>query len=373
MSMNRIVRNVVLAVLVLIGAVSVSAQQDSTAEWKLSLQDLDHRLPSLSDENSPSVEAWRADAEELRASLVSFAAAHQGMQVDIPESLPNRPSADARKQQLDKLTTAVDQIIKQSPGSSFHLGTVNVVVSAPSVPPAPVSDSIDQREIAQHDFLNIAKALDYLPGVEIQHIANNRNEAGIMIRGFSTRSQVPFYLDGIPISVPYDGFVDFNRFVTSDLAEIQVTRGYSSPLLGPNALGGTINLVTNEPVKKLEGEALIGTGSGNMLLSSLRLGTRWRRFFAQGSLDWLQQDYIPLSGDFQLHQYTALPDIIMTDHLNHSATQDARYSGRFGWTPREGDEYVVSVINQKGQKGVPLYHRIQPPRFGISGCGPTGT
>ncbi len=353
--MNRIVRNVMLAVLVLIGAVSVSAQQDSTAEWKLSLQDLEHRLPGLSGENTPMVETWRADAEILRVSIISFAAVHSEIRVDIPESLPERSSVEARQQQLEKLTTAVDQIIKQSPGSPFHLGTVIVVVSAPGAPPAQVSDSIDQTEIAQHDFLNIAKALDYLPGVEIQHIANNRNEAGIMIRGFSTRGQVPFYLDGIPISVPYDGFVDFNRFVTSDLAEIQVTKGYSSPLLGPNALGGTINLVTNEPVKKFEGEALIGTGTGNTLLSSLRLGTRSRRFFAQGSLDWLQQDYIPLSGDFQVHQYTGLPDIIMTDHLNHSATQDARYSGRFGWTLREGDEYVVSVINQKGQKGVPLY------------------
>ena len=175
------------------------------------------------------------------------------------------------------------------------------------------------------------------------------------MRGFTTRGQVPFYFDGIPISVPYDGYVDFNRFLTSDLAELQVTKGYSSPLLGPNALGGTINLVTIEPVKKFEGEALIGTGSGDTLLSSLRLGTRWEHFFVQGSLDWLQQDYIPLSGNFQVNQYTHLPNITMTDQLNHSATQDARYTGRFGWTPREGDEYVFSVIDQKGEKGVPLY------------------
>ena len=53
-----------------------------------------------------------------------------------------------------------------------------------------------------------------------------------MVRGFTTRGQVPLYMDGIPISVPYDGYVDFNRYLTSDIAEIQVARGYSSPLLG---------------------------------------------------------------------------------------------------------------------------------------------
>jgi iron complex outermembrane recepter protein len=353
-SIHGIVRNVVLVLFVLVGPVGVSAQQDSTVEWKLSLQDLGHRLADLSSENTGGVEVWRADAEDLRSSLVSFAASHPEMQIEVPESLSEKPPVEALKQQLDKLTTAVDQIIRQSPGSPFHLGTVNVVVSAEASTPALVSDSIDHTEIDQHNFLNIAKAFDYLPGVEIEHIAP-RNEAGIRVRGFTTRGQVPFYLDGIPISVPYDGYVDFNRFLTSDIAELEVTKGYSSPLLGPNALGGTINLVTNEPVKKLEGEALIGTGSGDTLLSSLRLGSRWQHFFVQGSLDRLQDDFTPLSGNFQVHQYAKLPDITMTDHLNHSGTVDSRYSGRVGWTPRGEDEYVFSMINQKGQKGVPLY------------------
>ena len=352
--MSRIIRHIVIVAFVLTGAVRLSAQQDSTVQWKLSVQDLDRRLPALSPDNASDIEAWRTDAEDLRTSLASFATAHPEMQIEIPEPLPEHPSTELLRPQLDKLSAAVDKIIEASPGSPFHLGSVTIVVSAENSAPALVSDSIDQKAIDEHDFLNIAKAFDYLPGVEIEHIAP-RNEAGIRVRGFTTRGQVPFYLDGIPISVPYDGYVDFNRFLTSDIAELQVTKGYSSPLLGPNALGGTINLVTNEPVKKFEAEALIGTGSGDTLLSSLRLGSRWQHFFLQASLDWLQQDFIPLSGDFQVNQYTKLPNIMMTDHLNNSATLDNRYSGRVGWTPRGEDEYVFSYITQKGEKGVPLY------------------
>jgi iron complex outermembrane receptor protein len=177
----------------------------------------------------------------------------------------------------------------------------------------------------------------------------------MMVRGFSSRGQVPLYLDGVPIYVPYDGYVDFNRFLTSDIAEIQVARGYSSALLGPNGLGGAINLVTKEPIEKMEGDALIGTGSGKELLSSLHLGSRWRKFFVQGSLDWLQSDFIPLSGSFPVYQYKNLPQIAMTDKLNQSDSRDEKFSGRTGWTPRRGDEYVFSYSNQKGQKGVPLY------------------
>jgi hypothetical protein len=201
-------------------------QQDSTVEWKLTLQDLGQRLIGISKENSLGVESWRNDAERLRGAIASFASEHPEMQIGVPDRLSEKPAEEDMAQQLNKLTAAVDQVIKLNPGSPFHLGTETVVVSAEASAPALVSDSIDHTEIAAHDFLNIAKAFDYLPGVEIEHIAP-RNEAGIRVRGFTTRGQVPFYLDGIPISVPYDGYVDFNRFLTSDIAELQVTKGYS--------------------------------------------------------------------------------------------------------------------------------------------------
>jgi iron complex outermembrane receptor protein len=334
---------------------SLKAQQDLTIEWKATLADLDRRLSVLPSEGGSEAESWRTDAEALRLSLVTFAAAHPEARIDLPKPLSEGSSRQALSQQLDALTAAVDEVIKRTPGSAFNLGRVEVTVSAAQPASPPVAATLDQTEMRNLNLVNAAKALDYLPGVSIQHLANNRNEAGIMVRGFSTRGQVPLYLDGIPISVPYDGYVDFNRFLTSDLSEVQVAKGYSSPLLGPNGLGGTINLVTLEPVKKVDVDALIGTGSGDTLLSALHIGTRWRNFFFQGGLDWRQLHYLPLSGDFVVHQYTNLPNTVMSDHLNQSWLRDEKFSGRVAWTPKVGDEYVFSYINLKGQKGVPLY------------------
>jgi iron complex outermembrane receptor protein len=338
-----------LVVSFLLSAVPVVAQQHYTVDWKIALNELEQRL-----DGSPA-ETWRADAESLRSSIASLCASRLDVRIDLPGSLPEHPSRDEMTRQLAALKSAVNDVIRQSPGTPFNLGHVAVTVTADAAPPAPVADSIDKPEMEAHDLVNVAKALDFLPGVSIQHIANNRNEAGMMVRGFSSRGQVPLYLDGVPIYVPYDGYVDFNRFLTTDIAEIQVARGYSSPLLGPNALGGSINLVTKEPVRNVEGDALIGTGSGSTLLSSLHLGSRWRRFFVEGSLDWLQLDFIPLSGNFPVYQYKNLPNIVMTNDLNRSNTRDEKFSGRAGWTPKREDEYVFSYSNQKGQKGVPLY------------------
>jgi iron complex outermembrane receptor protein len=345
----------------LAGAVALVAQQDLTVQWKTALQDLEHRLASVPAGGGEAAAAWSADAESLRSALASFAAVNPGMKIQVPDALPNAPSHEVLARQLARLNAAVSEVIRQTPGTPFNLGPVEVTVTAGLAEPSavagssPVTVGIDQGQIAELNLTNAAQALDYLPGVSIQHIDTNRNEAGIMVRGFSTRGQVPLYIDGIPISVPYDGYVDFNRYLTSDIAEVQVARGYSSPLLGPNALGGSINMVTEEPVKKFDADALIGTGAGGALLSSLRLGSRWRHFLFQGSIDWHQLDYIPLSGNFPVYQYTKLPNMIMTGHLNNSSSRDERFTARAGWTPKSGDEYVVSWINLKGQKGVPLY------------------
>lgn len=268
--MKPILRMFACSSFLLSAAASLAPGQDLTVDWKSAATDLERRLPALPAEGS-AVDAWHSDAEVQRSSIASATASTPESKVQLPDALPARPSHMDLERQLNALNAAVDQAIKERPSSPFNLGTVQVTVSATSPAAAPVVASIDQTQVRNLNLVTAAKALDYLPGVSIQHLSANRNEAGVMIRGFSTRGQVALYLDGIPISVPYDGYVDFNRFLTSDLSEMQVARGYSSPLLGPNALGGTINLVTAQPVKKLDVDALIGTGSANTLLSALRL------------------------------------------------------------------------------------------------------
>ena len=354
-------RSIWLLALIALVAVAGQGQVDRPATWS---QDLNY-LEGL----SPADSVAQQDAiVRIRTEVESWLKLHPESKISLAPA-PTRPWDQAQTtSQIHLLHDAVESIMQEDPSHPFHLGVTEVEVSAALSPLSPVAESIDQQEIRDHNVVKVTQAINLLPGVEIQHIAGNRNEAAFMIRGFSSNGQVPIYLDGIPIYVPYDGYIDLNRFLTSDLSEVQITKGFSSPLLGPNALGGAVNLVTREPIKKLEGDLLIGTGSGNGLLSSLHLGTRTSRFFAQGSLDWFQVDYVPLSGNFQYPAggYAALTpgnpantagnvSYPLTDHENNSYSRDEKWSGRVGWTPHASDEYVFSYINQKGQKSVPLY------------------
>ena len=103
-----------------------------------------------------------------------------------------------------------------------------------------------------------------------------RNERGIYVRGFG-RWQVPLSIDGIRIYLPADNRLDFNRFLTQDLAEIEVHKGYVSVLDGPGGMGGAVHLVTRKPTDTFESEVRLGYGDGERDAYA-SLGTRHDAF-----------------------------------------------------------------------------------------------
>jgi iron complex outermembrane receptor protein len=311
---------------------------------------------------------------QIRSDVTAWIAAHPGTSVKLAPAPQPPVTAGQAAAELKDLAVAVHSIQGVDPTHPFHLGMTEVVVSSTLSALSPTAQSIAQKEIELHNATNDARAIDLTPGIEIANTVGRRNEAVFNLRGFSSQGRVPLYLDGIPIYVPYDGDLDLNRFLSSDVAEIEIAKGFSSPLLGPGALGGSVNIVSKEPTRSFEGQAAMGTYSGNGLLSSLRLATKQKSFFAQATLDWLQNDFVPLSGNFsyptggytylQTGKYNCYPSSSttncnvpypLTNQENNSNSRDEKWAGRIGWTPRTADEYVFSYTNQKGQKGVPLY------------------
>lgn len=140
----------------------------------------------------------------------------------------------------------------------FSLGVVEVSSSAPIAETSPLAETVAAEEIQRFNRYDVGSAINLLPGVTLQNLGA-RNERLAYVRGFNSR-QVPLFIDGIPVYVPYDGNVDLNRFTTFDIGEIVVNKGFASVLYGPNTLGGAINLVSRRPTRRLEGN--LGTGVG---------------------------------------------------------------------------------------------------------------
>jgi iron complex outermembrane receptor protein len=336
---------IISAIACIVGARASYAQADRAREWLV-------ELSVLHDAAAGSIEARQTQVAKIQTRVIEWMALNPGASVDLP-SAPAAPLSEEQLQdEIEVLRNGIERIILSDRSQPFYLGVMAVNVTAPVATLSPVSDSLDRVDILNHQALTVSQAIEYLPGVTVDHKAP-RNQTGISMGGFDSR-QVPLYLDGSPVYLPFDGYVDLTRYLTSDIAEVQVAKGYSSPLLGPNLLGGVINVVTRQPLKHLEGGAFIGGAPGNQLNSGVHLGSRWRRFFLQASADRLKSDFYPLSGSFTLNA------VQPNDHRVNSSQQDDQHRLRAAWTPRDQDLYVLSYSNQSGAAGVPPYAGTAP-------------
>lgn len=243
----------------------------------------------------------------------------------------------------------------------FTLGEIRV--SAPVSDVEPASSTVTAEDMDRFDRRTVGTAIDMLPGVNAGK-TGARNEATSYVRGFDLR-QTPVLIDGIPVYVPYDGYVDLARFTTFDLSKIQVSKGWASVLDGPNALGGIINLVSRRPERRYEGYAETGLrlnrdGGFDGYDTAVGLGTRQESWWAQASGSWLDFDHFRLPGGFDEAnaENGGLRD--------NSDAEDWKVNVKLALTPREKDEYSLNYIQQNAEKGTPPYAGLDPrvtPRF----------
>jgi iron complex outermembrane receptor protein len=213
---------------------------------------------------------------------------------------------------------------------------------------------IGAEEIWNFNVNTLTDAVKRVPGVTSSFVSNGRrNEGDISVRGFD-RWRVPLSIDGIRVYLPADNRIDFNRFLTPDLGEVQLRKGYVSVLDGPGALGGSVNLVTRKPVKAFEAEFQGGasfdrSGDYEGWFGTAIAGTRQDSWYLQGSATETRRDHWTLSKDF-----TPVGPAEDGGERGGSDTRDWRVNVKAGYTPNDTDEYSLSFTQQSGEKNAPL-------------------
>lgn len=128
--------------------------------------------------------------------------------------------------------------------ASFDLG--EIIVTAESTGgegPATISE-VSAEDIKALNAQDVGKALELLPGVFF-HQGRTKTGFYASIRGFE-QQDVLILLDGVPISVPYEGLVNLPDIPVQNIAKIKVIKGNASTMYGPNAVGGVINIITKK-------------------------------------------------------------------------------------------------------------------------------
>ena len=271
--------------------------------------------------------------------------------VYVNDARAQAPATPVAQDQAGKAGTAPTQV--------FDMGQI-VVVGSPDGQPVVGGSLLTSQQIWTFDRQSLDRAVNIVPGVISTFDSNGRrNESDIFVRGFG-RWQVPLMVDGVRIYLPADNRLDFARFLTADIAEVQIQKGYASVLDGPGAMGGAINLVTRTPAKPFEVEGGLWTG-GRTDTEGWNgyavMGTRQRKYYLQGSANYSDRNQWSLSGDYQ-----PTPNSLQgTGERFSSDSSDSRYNVKAGVTPNDTDEYAFNFVKQLGEKGAPLNVYNTPP------------
>ena len=186
------------------GSLAAFAQAERPLTWQ---EDLNY-LANVSSAQSAEVRATLGNIRARSGELAEVTSRLQDRAT--PGARPRQRARNRPATQIKLLQETVASILKQDPNRPFHLGTAEVNVTARTSELSPIADSINQTEMSKRNDVNVAMAMENLPGVSIEHNYSGRNQDEVWVHGFNYL-QVPLYLDGIPMNVPYDGTMDFKR------------------------------------------------------------------------------------------------------------------------------------------------------------------
>jgi iron complex outermembrane receptor protein len=122
----------------------------------------------------------------------------------------------------------------------FRIGTVRVQARRPLTTVGGASAiEVNVDSLALPAAPTLEEVLRELPTVHLR--TNSRGEAEISVRGSESR-QVAILVDGVPLTLSWDARTDVSVLPAAASHEINIVRGLSSILHGPNVLGGVVEV-----------------------------------------------------------------------------------------------------------------------------------
>jgi len=138
---------------------------------------------------------------------------------------------------------------------------------------APITDVIADVTIIDRAVLDRAgqtslrDLLAQQPGVQLVSNGSYRSSTNIFLRG-SVGSQTIVLIDGVRVGSATSGTAAFENIPLARIERIEILRGASSALYGPDAVGGVIQIFTRAPNEGLAVDAAIGSGTDGLRQSS---------------------------------------------------------------------------------------------------------
>ena len=151
------------------------------------------------------------------------------------------------------LAAVNEQVVVTAQGSAQPVDEVSKAITV-----------VDRNEIDDRDESSVAEALRSVPGLRVQQLGGPGSFTSIKTRGLRNEDTAVLidglrFRDAAAITGDASGFLE--DLIVTDVSQVEVLRGSGSSLYGTNAIGGVINLVTDEGGGPFHG-SLLGEGGG---------------------------------------------------------------------------------------------------------------
>ncbi|HEU0120163.1 MAG TPA: TonB-dependent receptor [Bryobacteraceae bacterium] len=177
---------------------------------------------------------------------------------------------------------------------------------------APVKvEAITRDAMQTTGYERLTDVLAEIPGV----VTRNGSSGAVgteQVRGISAR-QVAVLQDGLPMIGARgikSGNLNLNRQSTGRLDRVEVVKEAASALYGTDAIGGVINMISREPVRRVEANANFSGGSLGTFDGRGDIGTRYKNLTLFLDLENHRQDAYSLLPN---STYTVGPEIRRND------------------------------------------------------------
>jgi len=194
-------------------------------------------------------------------------------------------------------------------------------------------------EIDRRRPLDLAEAIRYAPGVMVTF--GDKDTYTLKLRGMDAK-RIALLLDGVPEVEPYYSTFDLKTITAAGLDSLQITKGPSSVLYGPNTLGGIVNVITRRPGPEPRLSLTGSYGEHSTRGVILDGGAQWNKFALAGS------------ASYQDSNAFAYPNETGENVLRSNSDYNRfNLSAKLYYTPSDRTEIMVNGAIYRSDYGMP--------------------
>jgi iron complex outermembrane recepter protein len=133
---------------------------------------------------------------------------------------------------------------------------------------------LETDDLARFPINGLPELLRYSPGIYATSPEGIHPHLPLISRGFSgarSSSRMAIMIDGTPVGEPESGLFNFTMVPLIIVSSIEIVRGGASSLYGDRAMGGVLNLITEQERVNFS-RARIGYGSHNSRIAGIANG-----------------------------------------------------------------------------------------------------